>query len=264
MNDQNDLRISIQGLHFYHGPQEILRGVTLNFYGGRHYILAGPNGAGKSTLIDLLAGLKKSTKGDIIVDGKPIGIYHPLDLARILALAPQDFRLDFAFTVREVVTMGRRPYLKRWGRLLPGDRKAVDLALNRLDISNLASKPVTTLSGGERQRTLLARTLAQEASIILLDEPTISLDITHALTVMAEARAQAEGGALVITVTHDLNLGAAFGHEFIFLKDGQVVAAGPITQAFTADILTRVYETEARVTLNDFTDSLIADFKKSV
>lgn len=262
MTDQNDPRISIQGLHFHHGPQEILRDVNLNFYGGRHYILAGPNGAGKSTLINLLAGLKKSTKGDIMVDGKPIGIYHLPDLARILALAPQNFHLDFPFTVREIVTMGRYPYLRRWGRLLPGDRKAVDLALSRLDISNLASKPITALSGGERQRTLLARTLAQETSVILLDEPTMSLDITHALTVMAEARARAEGGALVITVTHDLNLGAAFGHEFIFLKNGQVVTAGPITQAFTADILTQVYEAEARVTLNNFTGSLIADFKK--
>jgi iron complex transport system ATP-binding protein len=264
VTDQNSPRISVQGLHFRHGHQEVLRGVTLDFYGGRHYILAGPNGAGKSTLIDLLAGLKKSAGGGIIVNGKPIGTYRPPDLARILALAPQDFRLDFAFTVREVVAMGRRPYLGRWGRLAPEDRKAVDLALSRLDISALAPKPVTALSGGERQRTLLARTLAQGAGISLLDEPTTALDVAHALTVMAEARARAEEGALVITVTHDLNLGAAFGHEFIFLKDGQVAAAGPTGQAFTADILTRVYEAEARVTRNDFTGSLVAGFRKSV
>jgi iron complex transport system ATP-binding protein len=235
--------------------------VSLDFYGGRHYILAGPNGAGKSTLLDLLANLKKSAEGGIMLRGRPLGDYAAPALARLLALAPQDCIYNFAFTVREVASMGRRPYLGRWGRLTGRDWARVDEALAWLDLTGLAGQPVTALSGGEKKRVGLARVLAQATDIILLDEPTAGLDVAHALTVMDLARRRAEAGALVITVTHDLNLGAAFGHEFIFLKNGRMAAAGPVEGTFTAPILTEVYEAEAAVTRDKFTGGLSASFR---
>ncbi|UQZ89080.1 ABC transporter ATP-binding protein [Deltaproteobacteria bacterium Smac51] len=253
--------IEARSLTFRHGRQAALADVSLEFRPGRHYILAGPNGAGKSTLLDLLANLKKPAEGGIIVKGRDMDDYSPLELARILALAPQEFRLNFSFTVREVVAMGRRPYLGRWGRLGPDDYAAVDRAISAVNMEALAHKPVTALSGGERQRAVAARTLAQETPIILLDEPTSGLDIAHALALMKLARRKAEEGLLVITVTHDLNLAAAFGHEFVFLKKGRVVAAGPTDRTFTDEILSDVYEAEARVRPDDFSDGLAASFR---
>ena len=252
-----------RNLGFRYGPREILREVSLNFRPGRHYILAGPNGAGKSTLMDLLASLKKTAQGGIMLRGRPLGDYPPPALARLMALAPQDSVWNFAFTVREVASMGRRPYLGRWGRLDAEDWAAVDQALAWLDLAGLAGQSVTTLSGGEKKRASLARVLAQATEIILLDEPTAGLDVAHALTVMGLAKRRAEAGALVITVTHDLNLGAAFGHEFVFLKNGRVAAAGPVGQTFTASILAEVYEAEASVAHDGFTGGLSASFRAS-
>ena len=252
-------KVTLRGLNFRYGPREILKEVSLDFHGGRHYILAGPNGAGKSTLLDLLANLKKSAEGVIMLRDRPLGGYP--DLARLLALAPQDTAYNFAFTVREVASMGRRPYLGRWGRLTGRDWASVDQALAWLDLTGLAGQSVTALSGGEKRRVGLARVLAQATEIILLDEPTAGLDVAHALTVMDLARRRAQAGALVITVTHDLNLGAAFGHEFVFLKKGRVAAAGPVERTFTAPVLTEVYEAEAAVTRDDFTGGLSASFR---
>lgn len=253
--------LTVSELGFFHGPQEVLAGLELEFRPGRHYILAGPNGAGKSTLLDLLANLKKPASGGIMVQGRPMNEYQPLELARTLALAPQDFRLNFAFTVREVVSMGRRPYLGRWGRLGPEDHAAVDRAIEAVNLEAMVHKSVTALSGGERQRVVAARALAQETPILLLDEPTSGLDIAHGLALMDLARRRAEAGTLVITVTHDLNLAAAFGHEFVFLKNGRLVAAGATDQTFTGDILSRVYEAEARVAPDEFAGGPAASFR---
>ncbi len=239
-----------------------LEDISLKFWPGRHYILAGPNGAGKSTLLDLLAGLKKPAQGSIMVRGKPTSEYEAPELARLLALAPQEFHINFAFTVRELAAMGRRPYLGRWGRLSPADHEAVDRAIEALGLADLAHKPVTNISGGERRRALAARTLAQETPIILLDEPTAGLDIAHALALMALAEKKArEEGLLVVTVTHDLNLAAAFGHEFVFLKKGRLVAAGPTGEIFTDAVLGEVYEAEARVRPDEFSGGLSAAFR---
>ena len=254
-------RLTLRGLGFRYGTRDILAGVDLDFHGGRHYILAGPNGAGKSTLLDLMANLKKPAEGGIMLGGRPLDAYEGPALARLLALAPQDCVYNFAFTVREVASMGRRPHLGRWGRLTGRDWDEVDRALALLDLTGLAGRPVTALSGGEKQRAGLARVLAQATEMILLDEPTAGLDVAHALTVMGLARRRAEAGALVITVTHDLNLGAAFGHEFVFLKNGRVAAAGPAATTFTAPILTEVYEAEAAVIRDGFTGGLSASFR---
>ncbi len=253
--------LEVRGVTFRHGAQAALADISLKFWPGRHYILAGPNGAGKSTLLDLLAGLKKAAEGSIMVHGRAMGEYEAPELARILALAPQEFHINFAFTVRELAAMGRRPYLGRWGRLSPEDYAVVDRSLEAVGLSALAHKPVTALSGGERQRVVAARVLAQETPVILLDEPTSGLDIAHALALMRLARRRAEEGRLVITVTHDLNLAAAFGHEFVFLKNGLVAAAGPTELVFTDEILGQVYEAEARVSPDDFSGGLSASFR---
>lgn len=249
-----------QDVDFFHGRQQVLKRVALELHPGRHYILAGPNGAGKSTLLDCLSRLRAPAAGLITLMDRPLDAYAPVELARRLALAPQEYNLNFAFTVREVAAMGRRPYLGRWGVLGEEDEERVDAALAALHMKALADKPVTALSGGERRRCVVARALAQDTAALLLDEPVAGLDIAQALAVMALARRRAEAGGLVVTVSHDLNLAAAYGHEIIFLKDGRVEACGPVAEVFTGEIISRVYETPARVRRDDFSGSLVVNF----
>jgi iron complex transport system ATP-binding protein len=184
--------LSARDLSFSHGPREVVKGLSLDFYPGRHYVLAGPNGAGKSTALDLLSGLRVPDSGEVTVNGQPLSSYQAPELARLVALAPQSSIFNFAFTVREVVSLGRKPYLGRFGRLGALDRQVVEEAIGRLNLGSLAEKSVTSLSGGEAQRVVLARTLAQATPIVLLDEPTSNLDVAQALDFMETLRSLAE------------------------------------------------------------------------
>lgn len=254
--------IAARGLGFAYGARPVLEEIDLDLRPGRHYIIAGPNGAGKSTLLDLLANLKRPAAGSLSVMGRPIGDYGPGSLARTLALAPQEFRLDFSFTVREVVAMGRRPFLGRWGVMGENDHRVVDEALAGLHLEPLAGRTVTALSGGERRRCVVARALAQTTPIVLLDEPAAGLDVGQAMSLMSVARGLAESGKLVVTVGHDLNLAAMFGHEIIFLQDGRLVAGGPVEDVFTGENLSRIYGTPARVRRDDFSGALAVSFRE--
>lgn len=253
--------VEVHDVAFFHGTAPVLRDVTLELRPGRHYVVAGPNGAGKSTLLDLLANLKRPRSGEVVLAGQESGKRSPREAARIVALAPQEFRLDFPFTVREIVAMGRRPHLNRWGRLGEEDVRAVERAIGELDLGAVAGRSVMALSGGEKRRCIIARAIAQATPALLLDEPDSGLDISHALPVMALARRLAEEGALVVTVSHDLNLSARFGHEIVFLRKGRLVAQGPVDAVFTDEILSRVYDADARVGLDAFTGAPVASFK---
>ena len=253
--------LSIEGLSFSHGPREVLKAIDLALLPGRHYVIAGPNGAGKSTLLDLLARLRRPESGQITLLGRSLESYSPLELAAKISLAPQSTKFNFAFTVREVVRLGRRPYLGRWGRLGPDDEAMVEKVIETLHLGHLAGKPVTALSGGEAQRVVLARTLAQATSVVLLDEPTSSLDIAQALDLMGTLRGLAESGTLVVTVTHDLGLAATYADEMIFLKDGRLVATGPKETTLTAELLGEVFAAEAKVRSDDFTGGMALSFR---
>lgn len=255
--------IRARGLGFSYGRRRVLRDVDVDLHPGRHYIVAGPNGAGKSTFLDLLANLKKPAAGALEIFGRDVATVAPGGLARKVALAPQELALNFSFTVREVVAMGRRPHLGRWGVLSAEDWRVVDRALGELRLEGLAGRPVTALSGGERRRAVVARTLAQEAPVVLLDEPSAGLDIAQALSLMALAKRLAESGRLVVTVSHDLNLAAAYGHELLFLKDGELVASGPVEETFTAANLSAIYDAEALVRRDDFAGGLAVSFRDS-
>lgn len=256
-----DAWIEIKQLKFNRGRRVILDDINLCFYPGRHYIIAGPNGAGKSTFLDILSGLIKNFSGNISVLGRKLNGWKKIDLARKMALAPQDYRLDFPFTVEEMVSFGRRPYLNRFGYLTLKDKKIIEDSLIALDLNDLASKKIINLSGGEKQRAVLARALAQQADILLLDEPTAGLDIAHALKLMKLATTKANSGHLVITVTHDLALAATYGQEFIFLKNGRLMAAGAASEVLTCDTLGKVYEVESMVSESQFTGGKVIQFK---
>lgn len=245
---------ALSGVGFSYGSAAVLSGIDLELAPGSFHAVLGPNGAGKSTLLDLLAGLKKPDQGNISFRGRPLEGFGRGDLARSISLIPQEYAVRFPFTVREVVLMGRHPHLPRFGPPGREDLDQVEQALAALDLESLAQKTMTALSGGEKQRVVLARCLAQDNSVILMDEPTANLDIRHALGFLELVRGLVRNeGRTVVAVMHDLNLAAQFCDQAAILEKGRLHGSGPVGRTLTEELLARVFRVEARVRPDDFT-----------
>jgi iron complex transport system ATP-binding protein len=212
-------------------------GFDLTIGAGEMVALTGPNGAGKSTLLRCLGGVLRPTAGRVTLDGAPLDALDRRALARRLAWVPQRGGVAEDFSVQAAVSLGRMPHLPRFGAPTRADRDAVDQALALTDLTPLRARRVGTLSGGERQRVAIARALAQEPEVLLLDEPTASLDPAHAQSILSLLAARHAAGLTVAVVLHDLNLAALYCTRLVLLAGGAVVADGA-----PADILT-----EARV-----------------
>lgn len=240
--------LQAESLRYRAGRAVLVDGVSLDLPSGEVLALVGPNGAGKSTLLRMLAGELAPAAGQVRLDGQPLSAFAPAELALRRAVMPQQTLLQFAFTAREVVAMGRAPHL-RAGR---GDRRTdeavIDAALARTDAAHLAARTYPSLSGGEQQRITLARVLAQETPLLLLDEPTASLDIRHQELVMQIARETAAAGGAVLAVLHDLNLAAASATRIAVLRAGRLAAIGPPREVLRAELLSEVFEHPLLVT----------------
>jgi iron complex transport system ATP-binding protein len=224
------------------GGRWLLREVDLAVSPGEVVALVGPNGAGKSTLLRALAGDVALASGRVLIDGRPVESYRPHDLALRRAVLPQQTIVQFAFTVREIVEMGRGP---RRGQ---DDEAVVAAVLAKTETDHLADRPYPFLSGGEQARVTLARVLAQEAPIVLLDEPTAALDLRHQQLVMRLARAIAAAGGIVVTVLHDLNLAANFADRIALLGDGRLLAVGAPWETLTGPLLSDLFRCPITVT----------------
>jgi iron complex transport system ATP-binding protein len=224
----------------------LVRHMSIALQPGRFTVLIGPNGSGKSTLLRLLAGLWTPTEGRAELDGRPLAGFSRRDLARRVAVVPQDTHLAFAFTVHEAVAMGRHAHVARFARETARDREAVQHAMQRADVAHLSDRLVTELSGGERQRVLIARSLATEAETILLDEPLANLDIAHALDVLLLCRALADEGRTVACALHDLNAATLYATDAVLLKSGTLAGAGPARELLTPDAIRRVFDVEVQ------------------
>jgi iron complex transport system ATP-binding protein len=211
----------------------LVRGASVAVEPGRLLALVGPNGSGKSTLLRLLAGVWPPTEGTATLDGAPLARVPRRALARAVALVPQDTHIAFAFSVREIVAMGRHAHLGRFERERAADREAIAQAMARADVTAIADRDATELSGGERQRVLIARSLATEARHLLLDEPTASLDVAHAIDVLTLCRRLADDGHGVAVALHDLNLARRFATDAVLLRDHAVVDTGPVDRVLT-------------------------------
>ncbi|KQR07703.1 heme ABC transporter ATP-binding protein [Cellulomonas sp. Leaf334] len=228
-----------EGVRLAYGPATVLDGVDLDVHGGEVVALVGPNGAGKSSLLSILAGDPHPDAGRVLLDAVDLRAIDVAALARRRGVLLQENRLAFPFTVRDVVRMGRAPW--RGTAREDEDDAVVADAMVRADVTALAVRTFPTLSGGEKARTSLARVLAQEPGVLLLDEPTAALDIRHQETVLAEARGRAAAGAAVVVVLHDLTLAAAYADRVVLLDAGRVRADGPPRSVLTADLLSEVY-----------------------
>ena len=229
--------MTAHGLSVRRGGRPVVEDVSLELRAGELLALVGPNGAGKSTLLHALAGDVGCASGEVRVEGRPLGRWRPVDLARRRAVLPQRTVLAFAFTARQVVAMGRHP----WADRPADDEAAVGDALQCAGVEALAERRFPSLSGGEAALVCLARALAQDTPVLLADEPTASLDISHAEHTMAVLRALADAGRAVLCVVHDLNLAAAYAHRVAVLAAGRLAAVGPPGHVLTAALLTMVY-----------------------
>jgi iron complex transport system ATP-binding protein len=251
MADARSARVVAAGVMYSIGPATLLHGVSLKVQPGEVVVLVGPNGAGKSTLMHILSGDLAPTSGEVVLDGRSLTAYRPHELATRRAVLPQQSLLQFAFTVREVVEMGRAPHDDSPATL----RANVDRALERTELTAFAERVYPSLSGGEKSRAQLARVIAQEAPLLLLDEPTAALDLRHQQHVMDLARDIAAEGGSVIAVVHDLNLASTTAHRIAVLHQGQIVADGEPWAVMDAQMLSEVYQCPISVTKHPILDA---------
>ncbi len=241
--------VAFEDVTFRYAPEgkPVAQCVSLAIQPGEMVALLGPNGAGKSTLLKLASGALRSQAGRVTLDGMDVRSLSRVAIARRVALAPQDFTVQFAYTVRQIVELGRMPHLGSWGVMRADDHRAVDEAMDLVGVTPLADRVFAELSGGERQWALVALTLAQQAPTLLLDEPTAHLDIRRQIeTLKLMRRLNRTRGLTVLATMHDINLAARYFPRLALFK-GHVVADGPPASALDPTTLSALYETPVRV-----------------
>ncbi|MCX6995866.1 MAG: ABC transporter ATP-binding protein [Kiritimatiellaeota bacterium] len=240
--------IELQGVTAGYRRQDVLHELSLTVGAGEWVALLGPNGAGKSTLLRVLTGLHPATAGSVRLFGRDLCDIRPAERARLVAVVPQELVTPMAYTVEELVTLGRLTALSRWARPAAADLRIVERALAYTDTLELRDRPYDELSGGEKQRAAIALALAQEPQLILLDEPTAHLDINHRLEILQLIeRLNVERKLTVLLASHDLNLAAEFCGRLLLLDHGQIVADGTPAAVLREDRLREVYHCDLLV-----------------
>ncbi len=240
--------LNLQSLHVeYHG-NEILKGISLRVSPGETLVVIGPNGAGKSTLIKAVSGVIHPSQGIVWIDGTNLANLSTIQRARYLAVVPQARLLPPAFTVRQTVLLGRTPYLGWLGRTSRADEAQVERAMHYTHLTDMADRRVGELSGGEQQRVLLARALAQDTPVLLLDEPTTHLDLEHQSSFLNLVKTMVSQRDLaVLMVLHDLNLIGLYADQVALLVHGQLHSMGKPETVLTAKNLSEVYHVPVSV-----------------
>lgn len=236
----NHLGIEATNIVVTLGGRDVVDGVSLSVRPGELVALVGPNGCGKSTLLSVLSGVRKPRCGTVMVDGHDVAHTSHRDMARRRAMVTQHHRVDTPFTVGEVVEMGRFPWL-RTPRAADSPRLIAD-AISRCDLDEIVTRPFPQLSGGQQARVSLARAIAQDTPVMMLDEPTAALDIRHQEQVLDILREHRDSGAAILLVVHDLTLAAAYADRVAVMKDGALIAFGPTREVMTSDMLSATYD----------------------
>lgn len=229
------------------GGRTLLETANVSLEASQLTAIVGPNGSGKSTLLRALAGLWPCAEGVVLLDGRSVRELPRPEVARRVSFLPQDTRCDFAFTVAEVVSMGRHPHRGRFDRARTADGAAVEQAMERCDVLALRDRILETLSGGERQRVAIARCLATEPDVLLLDEPTAHLDLSHALALLDLCRSLAASGKAVGFATHNLDLAARYAAQVAVLRMGRVRHRGRPEEALSPSACREVFDVDAEI-----------------
>jgi len=249
--------VKINDLHFAYDGNKILKGLNLNVPSGGLFGIVGPNGCGKSTILKILTRLLRNFSGSIEIMGKPLNLYSRIELARKIAIVPQEFTLDFGFSVEEVIGFGRNPHLKRFKSPDKDDIETIEEAIRITHLENFRNKPITALSGGEKQRVILAQALTQKTDLLLLDEPTTYLDIAFQIEIMEMIRdLNMKSNITILAVLHDLNLAAQFLNSIALMESGRIIECGNVEEVLTRENIERVFGINVKVSRNPHTGKI--------
>ncbi len=257
--------IKIKNLSFKYNKDFVLKDISLEIKKHDFIGIIGPNGAGKSTLLKCLSGFLKSNKGEILLDDKLIGNYEKFEIAKRVAVVIQQSYYEFDFYVRDIVMMGRFPYLRFWQNFRKSDEKATKNTLTKLELSHLANRRLSELSGGEFQLVMLARALNQDTDILLLDEPAAHLDIHHQIKIFSILKKlNLEQKKTIISVSHNINLAAEFCKKILIIEKGKIADFGKVKEVINEKQLSKIYQVPVRVVNNPFTEkpNIVYDYEK--
>ncbi|MGM0502438.1 MAG: ABC transporter ATP-binding protein [Bacillota bacterium] len=241
------MRLEIDGVHFNYQSESVLKDVNFKLAPGEVLALLGPNGSGKSTLLKCINRILKPQVGSILLDGSATSDYHQQKMAQCVGYVPQQGENNFPTTVFETVMMGRKPYINF--KAQEQDLKIVARIIEQLGLAEVAQRNINQLSGGQQQKVVVARALAQEPEVLLLDEPTSNLDLKHQLEILNLIKEQVQHNISSVLAVHDLSLAARYSDKIIILRDGKIFAAGGL-EVLTPENLEAVYE--VKVNVEDF------------
>jgi len=248
------MNLEIDSVELARGGQPVLEGVSASLDAGSLVGLVGPNGAGKTTLLQTVNGLLEPDSGRVRLDGQDVSELSSRTTSQRVATVPQESSLSFEFSVRGVVEMGRHPHVPRIGR--DPDAQLVERALEQTETAHLADRSIGDVSGGERQRVLLARAIAQDTPLMLLDEPTASLDIAHQVKTMEQLRTHVDcSSKSALAAIHDLELAARYCDRLLVLSNGEILDSGAPESVLTPTILRDAFDANATLHVDPVTDT---------
>lgn len=254
MDRKGSIPILVKNLCWSYGEKEVFRDISMNIERNSFYSIIGPNGSGKSTLLKNILKILKPKNGTVYIEDTDLTRLKSREIAKRMSSVPQNTHLDFEFSVLDVVLMGRSPYLRRFQSESMKDVEISKKAMLATNTWELKEKSINEISGGERQRVIVARALAQEADIMLLDEPVSQLDIHHQLELMDTLRTLVDkSGLTVIAVLHDLNLAAQYSDQIILLNEGRIISQGTPEQVLTEVNIETAYNMKVHIMSNPVT-----------
>jgi iron complex transport system ATP-binding protein len=256
------MAFKLNRIGFQYNDCKVIDNIDITLAPGNFYGIVGPNGSGKTTLVDLLSRHRQPTFGSIDYDGKGLVAYSKSELSREIALVPQNFYINFPFTVKEIVMMGRYPHIARFSSPSVEDVEIVRHVMEVTQTLAFQDRYITELSGGERQRVVFARALAQETPVLILDEATSNLDIHFSINLLKLAAARVKDeGKTVISVMQDINLAAGYCDHLIFMLNGQIAAHGKTGDVLNPETIRSVFQVDAKVYAESYSNSLQVVFR---
>ena len=241
------MKLDVQSLSVTLGETAILKDASFSIDSGEFVGIIGPNGSGKTTLLKTLRGLYPASGGQVLWDGKSIASMSDKDIAHHVAYMQQSVNVSFDYEAFDIVMTARYPYLKWWQQEGPEDKAIVEKAMKEVGVYHLRHRSVQNLSGGERQRVFLAKALAQQTEVLLLDEPTAALDLVYADDIFHEGRRLCDEGKTILIVVHDLELAAKYCTKLVLVSDGHIVDVGTPREVLTAENLRNAFHLSAAV-----------------
>ena len=253
----------LTGVSFSYSEKKVINDFSLSIAPGMFCGIIGPNGCGKTTLLDLLAKHRRPTTGMIAYKGRDLGTYSAKALSQEIALVPQNFYINFPFTVKEVVMMGRYPHIPRFSAASAEDLNVVQDIMDKTEVSEFTGRFITELSGGERQRVVFARALAQGANVLILDEATSNLDINHSISLLNICEScMKQQGKTIIAVMQDINLASVYCDYLVFMSAGSIVMHGATRDVLNSVTMKKVFNVDAKIYEESYSGSLQVVFKK--